>query len=92
MGSSWFKKHLNWTWVISALICILSFSIIWGFWIRYPENIGNAALWVLLPAHAVTLRMKNRSGWWMPVCFFIWFLPLCLSNKTVKENENGNTK
>jgi len=92
MGTNWFVRHINWTWVIMAFIGMAIFSIFWALTVGYSVNIGSAALWTLLPAHATALRLKNRSGLWIFLCFFIWITPLFLTNKTVKENENGNTK
>ena len=93
MGTNWFKRHLNWTWVIVALACMVAFSIFWAIIGGDTSVAKNAALWVLLPAHANTLRMKKRSGWWILICFWIFFLPLCLSNNNIKEEfNNGDIK
>jgi len=71
-GKSWFRRHLNWTWVFAYLIWLplnLSYDIA-------PQIIGAIPL---LFVSGWVIRQKGRSLWWIlltPV-----FSPLWLKNE-----------
>lgn len=70
----WSTRHLNWTWVIAvgiASIILTIFPILLFFAIQMI-NIG-------------VIEAKNRSMRWIFPSFVIFFLPLLLRNKTIKE-------
>ena len=77
---NWFKRHLNWTWVIFfTLTVILAFSVVIYtgvavfFWIVYLLGTIFVGMWVL--------KYKNRTyGWLFPTCFLPW-IPLVLHKK-----------
>jgi len=70
----WSTRHLNWTWVIAVAIA----SPILG---AFPIFLFI----VIQMINSATIEAKNRSMWWLFLCFPIFFLPLLLKNKTAHE-------
>lgn len=86
---NWFKKHLNWTYVLTWLfyffIClILGFAV--GFFApETPDSSLDVMLdilmfAILLPISVLVIRAKGRSLWW--ILLVGWFSPLWLSSKS----------
>jgi uncharacterized membrane protein YadS len=70
----WFERHLNWTWVI---IVGVAAPLLGAFPIL---------LFIVIQlVNSATIDAKNRSMWWLFPSFVIFFLPLLLRNKTIKE-------
>lgn len=73
-SQNWFRRHLNWTWVLAYLIWIP---------LNAPENVAPQIVGaiLLLLASGWVIRQKGRTLWWIlltPV-----FSPLWLKNKRV---------
>lgn len=78
----WFKKHLNWTYLI---IWLIGGSLFGGgdTLVETDYWLGLIMLWlgvVVLWANAIwVIRRKGRSLWWLAL---VWaFSPLWLKNK-----------
>jgi hypothetical protein len=75
---SWFKRHLNWTWVLAYL---LSSGIANTFWIIYPIFLFMPFIGLLIVLICCVLlywfvsfwflHRKGRSVWWL-LLLFVW--------------------
>jgi hypothetical protein len=70
----WSARHINWTWVIAVGIAAPILGAFPIFLFIVIQMINSA-----------TIEAKNRSMWWLFPSFVIFFLPLLLRNKTIKE-------
>jgi len=85
---NWFKRHLNWTYVL-GYIAVFVFCFIVGFVLAVVDPyvsdevldvVGySICIIVLFPLSVWTLKMKNRSQWWLLLAG--WLSPLWLSSK-----------
>jgi len=84
----WFKKHLNWAYVISfagMLVACFIMGLIVGLTSpNYSENTVTLlsyliAFVVMFPISLIILKAKNRSLWWIFLAG--WFSPLWLGSK-----------
>ncbi len=81
----WFKRHLNWAWVIFYILFLLVYICM-----RQPSNLPDPLpLIVVLMAEIIALlvglwvlKQKNRSLWWILLQNI--GSPLWLSNKSTK--------
>ena len=84
----WFKKHLNWAYVISfagmLVICFIMGLVVGLTSPNYTESTVTLlsyliAFVIMFPVSLIILKAKHRSLWWIFLAG--WFSPLWLANK-----------
>jgi len=93
-GSSWFRRHLNWTmvlaWPAGFVVAFIVVMIIWGIdlyasdaQVEVMSSLSGAVVVCLIWGWA--LRQKNRSLAWLLLGIFVpfgWIALLCLDNRS----------
>ena len=93
---SWFKKHLNLTW----LFWLLGFCFFVAFvktFLGY-DIVGTAKnastyflCWCMLPVNGWVLYQKGRSMWWLLLALFFPIISIILSNKKTTKTQGQTT-
>jgi len=84
----WFKKHLNWSYVIAWTFTYFIAFVMGGvLWITDPTISEEAlkgsgyitGLAIMIPISIIVIKAKGRSLWWILLAG--WLSPLWLANK-----------
>jgi hypothetical protein len=95
---SWFKRHLNLTWLfwmLGAYFLASFLKVYLGIDIIGTSKYASAAFfcWGMLPVNGWVLYQKGRSLHWLWLAFWIPIIPIILSNKktssTVAQTTNA---
>lgn len=85
---NWFRKHLNWSYMIVLGFCFfvaLTIGVVIEFSAPYtPEETFDTIgyiIWltIMIPVSIMVLKAKGRSLWWL--LLIGWLSPVWLSNK-----------
>jgi len=76
----WFRRHLNWTWVLGNLFVVVILLVIGAEGSEAKTLAQILGLTVMLPLSGWVIIQKGRSPWWLLLSGL--FSPLWLTNKT----------